>query len=170
MYTPSLEVVKSMAGKGNLVPVFRSINADLETPVSAYLKVARPPYSFLLESVAGGERIGRYSFIGTDPYDVIKTGPGQPGGQVDPLNSVQAELDKYQLVLIPRFAAPWLRRGGRYYSCQKPGSHREIGLQGVLPTVHGRRPGRPRLRLVDPDFGYVTTRKRGDAFSRVYRE
>ena len=106
MYHPSLEEVKNMSGKGNLVPVYRSINADLETPVSAYLKVAQPPYSFLLESVAGGERIGRYSFIGTDPYDVIKTGHGQPGGQVDPLNAVQAELDKYQLIPVdglPKF-------------------------------------------------------------------
>ena len=76
MYQPTLEQVKAMAGRGNLVPVYCSINADLETPVSAYLKVARPPYSYLLESVAGGERIGRYSFIGTDPYRIIKTGPG----------------------------------------------------------------------------------------------
>ncbi len=106
MYHPSLEEVESMAGKGNLVPVYRSINADLETPVSAYLKVARPPYSFLLESVAGGERLGRYSFIGTEPYRVIKTGPGQPGGPVDPLTLVQAEMDQYQLIPVadlPRF-------------------------------------------------------------------
>ena len=106
MYYPSLEEVKGMAGKGNLVPVYRSINADLETPVSAYLKVARPPYSFLLESVSGGERLGRYSFIGTDPYRVIKTGPDQPDGQVDPLTLVQAEMDQYQLIPVadlPRF-------------------------------------------------------------------
>ena len=106
MYHPSLEEVKQMVGKGNLVPVYRSINGDLETPVSAYLKVARPPYSFLLESVSGGERIGRYSFIGTEPYHVVRTGPGQPGGQVDPLNSVQAELDRYQLIPVeglPKF-------------------------------------------------------------------
>ena len=101
MYQPTLEEVKAMAGQGNLVPVYRSINADLETPVSAYLKVAQGPYSFLLESVSGGERLGRYSFIGTDPYHVVKTGPGQPGGQVDPLNLVQAEMDKYQLVSVP---------------------------------------------------------------------
>ena len=106
MYYPSLEEVEAMAGKGNLVPVYRSINADLETPVSAYLKVARPPYSFLLESVAGGERLGRYSFIGTDPYHVIKTGAGQPDGRGDPLTLVQAEMDQYQLIPIenlPRF-------------------------------------------------------------------
>ena len=106
MYYPSLEEVKALAGQGNLVPVYRSINADLETPVSAYLKVARPPYSFLLESVAGGERLGRYSFIGTDPYQVVKTGPGQAGGEVDPLSLVQAELDQYRLIPVadlPRF-------------------------------------------------------------------
>ena len=106
MYQPSLEEVKGLSGQGNLVPVYRSINADLETPVSAYLKVARPPYSFLLESVAGGERIGRYSFIGTDPYHVIKTGPGQKGGEVDPLTLVQDEMDRFRLVPIadlPRF-------------------------------------------------------------------
>ncbi|MDP6227171.1 MAG: chorismate-binding protein, partial [Dehalococcoidia bacterium] len=105
-YSPSLEEVKALAGQGNLVPVYRSINADLETPVSAYLKVARPPYSFLLESVSGGERLGRYSFIGTEPYQVMKTGPGQPGGQVDPLTLVQAEMDRFQLIPVaglPRF-------------------------------------------------------------------
>ncbi len=101
MYHPSLDEVKAMAGKGNLAPIYRSINADLETPVSAYLKIAHPPYSFLLESVSGGERIGRYSFIGTDPYRVIKTGLGQPGGQVDPLTLVQAEMDQYELIPVP---------------------------------------------------------------------
>ena len=57
MYTPTLEQAEELASQGNLVPVYREINADLETPVSAYLKVARPPNSFLLESVEGGERI-----------------------------------------------------------------------------------------------------------------
>ena len=54
MYYPTLDQVKSMDGQGNLVPLYRSINADLETPVSAYLKVARDPYSFLLESLSAG--------------------------------------------------------------------------------------------------------------------
>ena len=91
MYHPTLETIKKMAGQGNLVPVYRSINADLETPVSAYLKVAQGPYSFLLESVEGGERIGRYSFIGTDPYKVVKTGVEEELGEIDPLVPVQKE-------------------------------------------------------------------------------
>ncbi|HLF03923.1 MAG TPA: anthranilate synthase component I, partial [Dehalococcoidia bacterium] len=101
MYNLSLKAVKALAGRGNLVPVYRSVNADLDTPVSAYLKVARSPYSFLLESVVGGERMGRYSFIGTDPYRVLKTGPGQAGGEVDPLRLVEAELAQYKLVPVP---------------------------------------------------------------------
>ena len=101
MYYPSLEAVKELASRGNLVPVYREIDADLETPVSAYLKVARPPYSFLLESVEGGERLARYSFIGTEPYDILKTGPGQPQGAVDPLIPINARMDKYKLVPIP---------------------------------------------------------------------
>ncbi len=100
MYYPTLEQVKNTAGEGNLVPVYRSINADLETPVSAYLKVAREPYSYLLESVEGGERLGRYSFIGTEPYKVIKTGPGQEGGEVDPLLGVEQEMGQYKLVPV----------------------------------------------------------------------
>ena len=75
MYYPGLTEVKNMGHLGNLVPIYREINADLETPVSAYLKVARPPYSFLLESVEGGEHLARYSFIGTEPDHLIETGP-----------------------------------------------------------------------------------------------
>ena len=101
MYNPSLEDVTKLAGQGNLVPIYREINADLETPVSAYLKIARPPYSFLLESVEGGERVARYSFLGTEPYDVIKTGAGQKDGAVDPLVPVQGALAAFRTVKTP---------------------------------------------------------------------
>ena len=100
MYTPTLEQVEKLASQGNLVPVYRQINADLETPVSAYLKIARPPYSFLLESVEGGERIARYSFIGTEPRDVLKTGPGQQLGAIDPLIPVERELARYKVAPV----------------------------------------------------------------------
>ena len=101
MYYPSLDEVKQLAGRGNLVPVYREINADLETPVSAYLKIALGSHSFLLESVEGGERLARYSFIGTEPYRVVKTGPGQPDGEGDPLLPVQEELNRYRPVPVP---------------------------------------------------------------------
>jgi anthranilate synthase component 1 len=73
MLTPSLEEFTARSRSGNLVPVYREILADTETPVSAYLKVGNRPHSFLLESVEGGERIGRYSFIGGEPFLVLKT-------------------------------------------------------------------------------------------------
>ena len=113
MYQPTLDQVRALASQGNLCPVYRTINADLETPVSAYLKVARPPYSFLLESVAGGERLGRYSFIGTEPYDVFSTGADQPSGCVDPLTLVEQEMGRYQL--IPVEGLPPFHGGGVGY-------------------------------------------------------
>ena len=101
MYYPDLRQVKQLAHRGNLIPICREINADLDTPVSAYLKVARPPYSFLLESVEGGERIARYSFIGTEPDTVIKTGRGQSHGRVDPLVPIEKELSRFKLIEVP---------------------------------------------------------------------
>ena len=76
-YQPTIERFRELAeGGANLIPVYREVVADLETPVSAYLKIARGAYSFLLESVEGGERLARYSFMGTEPYRVLRTGPG----------------------------------------------------------------------------------------------
>lgn len=60
---------KKLTAKGNVIPLFDEILADTETPVSVYMKVRdESPYSFLLESVEGGENIGRYSFIGFNPF------------------------------------------------------------------------------------------------------
>ena len=99
-YYPSLEEVKRLGESANLVPVYVEINADLETPVSAYLKVARPPYSFLLESVEGGEQLARYSFIGTEPTRIVKTGPGQAEGAVDPLVPIENVLSEFTIADI----------------------------------------------------------------------
>ncbi|HEX4650000.1 MAG TPA: anthranilate synthase component I [Granulicella sp.] len=66
---PSLRDFKTLAKSHSLVPVYRTITADLETPVSAFLRLAaEQPEAFLLESVEGGERVGRYTFIGIEPY------------------------------------------------------------------------------------------------------
>jgi len=103
MYYPTLEEVKKFRGQGNLVPVYREIVADLETPVSAFLKVNRGGYSFLLESVEGGQRLARYSFIGTDPYRVLTT---RGEDKTDPLPLIAEELNRYQIVPVdglPRF-------------------------------------------------------------------
>jgi anthranilate synthase component 1 len=91
-YTPDLETFKQLITEYNLVPVYREITADLETPVSAYLKIARGPYSFLFESVEGGENLARFSFIGTEPEDMIRTGPGEQDDAVDPLNLLRDRM------------------------------------------------------------------------------
>jgi anthranilate synthase component 1 len=103
MYKPSLEEVKKLKQQGNLAPVYREINADLETPVSAYLKIASGDYSFLLESVEGGERLARYSFLGTEPSIVLET---TKKDNIDPLILVEKEFKKYRSVTVeglPRF-------------------------------------------------------------------
>lgn len=106
-YFPALEEVRALASRGNIVPVYREVPADLETPVSAYLKIARGDYSFLLESVEGGERLARYSFIGTEPYRVLQTGdPATHDTLGDPLAHIEEELRRYRPVAIaglPRF-------------------------------------------------------------------
>ncbi len=85
---PSFAEFQRLARRGNVLPVYRTIVADLLSPVSAYLRLspessAGPshhgpashahPYSFLLESVEGGERVGRYTFFGIDPFQVISS-------------------------------------------------------------------------------------------------
>jgi len=69
----TFEEFAEQAGHGNVVPVVRSVLADLHTPVGAFMRIAgNSPYSFLLESVEGGERIARYSFLGSDPEMIVR--------------------------------------------------------------------------------------------------
>ena len=80
MCSPDFESFRDSAGKGNLVPVWKVLPADLETPVSAYLKLAAGErHAFLLESVEGGERIGRYTYVGASPCVTLTA----RGGEVD---------------------------------------------------------------------------------------
>src|SRR5271154_4811525 len=70
--SPSRAEFLELAAKHSLVPVYSTLTADLETPVSAFLRLASDePRSFLLESVEGGEKVGRYTFIGIRPYRTI---------------------------------------------------------------------------------------------------
>ena len=70
--SPSRAEFLQLAATHSLVPVYRTLTADLETPVSAFLRLASDePQSFLLESVEGGEKVGRYTFIGIRPYRTI---------------------------------------------------------------------------------------------------
>ncbi len=103
MYYPNLEEVKKRRNEGNLIPVYREIVADLETPVSAFLKINRGGPSFLLESVEGGQRLARYSFIGTEPYKTLKVNAED---NLNPLPDIQQELTRFKVVPVeglPRF-------------------------------------------------------------------
>ncbi|MCM8529958.1 MAG: anthranilate synthase component I [Lentisphaeraceae bacterium] len=81
MYYPKLEEVRALAKQGNYIPIYCEVLADMETPVSAFHKISydekgnKKPYAFLLESVEGGENIGRFSFLGCDPlYMLVQHG------------------------------------------------------------------------------------------------
>jgi len=110
-----------VAAAPSLLPVVRELPADLETPVSIYLKLAcQPCPSFLLESVTGGEQVARYSFIGVNPSAayVLKDGMmlRHKDGQItpldvtagqDPLDVLRDEMSSYQTLPVPgapRFA------------------------------------------------------------------
>ena len=70
---PNFKTFTKLAKKGNLVPVYTELLADLETPVSSFLKICESDYAYLLESVEGQEKIGRYSFLSSKPSMVIKS-------------------------------------------------------------------------------------------------
>src|ERR1700749_1466277 len=92
----TFEEFEQEASRGNVVPVVRTVLADLQTPVSAFMRVAGggAGHAFLLESVEGGERIARYSFIGAGPELVVR-GRGETTyverrGEVEELQGVRA--------------------------------------------------------------------------------
>ena len=73
IYHPSLEEFLRLAKRGNVIPVYRQILADFETPLSAYLKLEGRGPAYLLESVEQGERLGRYSFLGSSPSLIVES-------------------------------------------------------------------------------------------------
>lgn len=120
MIFPDFQTFKKKAKQGNLIPVYGEVSADLDTPVSAYLKVCQPhPYSFLLESVEGGERTARYSFLGCNPFRIFESkgktfkifdSKGKvykQGETTDPLLELQNLLSSFRPVHdknLPRFS------------------------------------------------------------------
>src|SRR5215472_5573083 len=73
MLFPVYSEFASLARGATLVPVAKTVPADLRTPVSAFLSIAaEEPNSFLLESVEGGEKVGRYTFLGARPYMILR--------------------------------------------------------------------------------------------------
>jgi anthranilate synthase component 1 len=110
---PSLEEARGLAAKHSLVPLRHTFIADTETPVSAYLKLRGSGPSFLLESAEGGQRVGRWSFLGVHPRSVMRlddgvlTVDGEERPFDDPYEAVSQELSRYQaapLADLPPFA------------------------------------------------------------------
>ena len=116
MVHPDLKEFKTLSARGNLIPVYREILADMDTPVSAFLKLGGSP-SFLLESVEGGEKWARYSFLGSRPSKVIrgwgrKVEIREDGRDIvviesdDPVEVLKKEVSRYRPVELrglPRF-------------------------------------------------------------------
>ena len=73
MYSPDFPTFKHLAGQGALIPVYREIMADMDTPVTAFRKIDDGRYSFLLESIEGGEKWARYTFLGSSPSTVVRS-------------------------------------------------------------------------------------------------
>jgi len=143
-YYPDISEFRKRAANGNMTPVYKEILADMETPVSAYMKIARPAtvsapagpasaacnrsngmedadaYSFLLESVEGGERIARFSFLGNGANTVIKS----KGNVVEITRSLE---------------------GGPAHGCAGPSVIEKITLDG----------GRDVLDVLKAEFGKI---------------
>ena len=114
---PSYDEFEVLTKVGNLVPIYAEILADMETPVSAFKKIDNGELSFLLESVEGGEKWARYSFLGSgagtvfrsrsDQYEVVQNGQIVESGQSnDPLKIIQELLERYcpvEMPDLPRF-------------------------------------------------------------------
>ena len=142
-YYPSLDELARLGQEGGSVAISREILADLDTPVSAYLKIRAHGPSFLLESVEGGERIGRYSFISSSPRRVLRVkdgisqfDDGERAPCADPLSAVEAMVR-------------------RYGSSQPPAARFEGGALGYLSyeaarsferTASSIRPAAPRRK------------------------
>jgi anthranilate synthase component 1 len=112
MYSPDFSTFASLAAQGNLIPIYREIMADMDTPVSAFRKIDDGRYSFLLESIEGGEKWARYTFLGSAPSEVIRSrgktvevisadGGCKREDVADPLAFVRDYLGRFTPVELP---------------------------------------------------------------------
>lgn len=111
MIQPTFQEFKKLAKRGNLIPLYDVFSADLLTPVSAYLRMAQGArYSFLLESVEGGEKIARYTFAGAHPEEVFRYAGGacvleSPERIIweerDPISFLRERMEAFRPVRLP---------------------------------------------------------------------
>src|SRR5205823_1703295 len=129
MIQPDFREFQRLAKQGNLIPVYDVFSADLLTPVSAYLRIAQGArYSFLLESVEGGEKIARYTFAGAHPEEIFRYANGA-------------------CVLDSRDRVVWEERDPISFLRERIERFRPVRLPGLPPLVAGpvaaERPKRP---------------------------
>ena len=100
---PDLDAFRDLARTRRVIPVVRRLLADGITAVGLFdVLCGERAGTFLLESAEGGERFGRYSFIGTEPYKVLRTGvPGSKQAAADPLVAVEKELSQFKVAKVP---------------------------------------------------------------------
>jgi anthranilate synthase component 1 len=110
---PSKLEFKNLSRKGNTIPVYLDLTADCETPLSAYFKIRENGPAFLFESIVGGEQIGRYSFLGSNPHKVIRVFDSEviissKTGEIerlpvlsDPLSVIENLMALYRPVNLP---------------------------------------------------------------------
>jgi anthranilate synthase component I len=111
MIQPSFQEFQNLAKQGNLIPVYDVFSADLLTPVSAYLRLTQGSrYSFLLESVEGGEKIARYTFAGVNPEEIFRYAGGacvlesrnrMIWEERDPISFLRQHMTKFRPVRVP---------------------------------------------------------------------
>ncbi|MDH5667274.1 MAG: anthranilate synthase component I [Nitrospira sp.] len=153
-YSLSLEEFRSYTKEGNLIPLYREILADHDTPVSAFAKIDHGPSAYLLESIQGGEKWARYSFLGSGAAIVILEDRGDvcvregtrrrriPGGGA-PLDRLRELMEAYRPVTVP--GLPRFVGGAVGY----------IGYDMV--KTFERIPSRPKAHLDLPDFAFLLT-------------
>src|SRR5438094_1734534 len=111
MIQPDFREFQRLAKQGNLIPVYDVFSADLLTPVSAYLRIAQGArYSFLLESVEGGEKIARYTFAGAHPEEIFRYANSacvlESRDRVlweerDPISFLRERIERFRPVRLP---------------------------------------------------------------------
>jgi len=150
---PTREQFRSLAGEYNLIPVYREIVADLETPVSVYTKVFSEGCSCLLESVEGSTRLARYSFIAGDPFmtvkaygsnlEIVKEGrkTRQNGNLINVLRRLLGDFNAVKHLELPRFSGGAVGYIG--YDCMRLFEH--------LPDQPGDELGLPDAFLIFPE-------------------
>ena len=166
MHHPSLDEFRQLARQGAIVPVYKEILADVETPVTAYIKLAKnQQYSFLLESVEQADRLGRYSFLGANPstifrskgdtVTIIRDGRASSFESEDPLGELRNLMQQYKPLRVE--GLPDFHGGAVGYI-----SYDEVRHFERLPDANPDTLGAPDLYFIITDtiliFDHVNNR------------